>query len=285
MKAGRFEEAVDLMKSRLASDSGPTASMEFMAALSLIKLNRPADALPHIASCIEKLDWSTMTPACHELRKGAPYQLMAETLIKTGNGNKAEDYFKRALALDPHSALVVHDYAYFLHQQNRSLEALQTLQQGMANGINDERIWHLGSFVSNSKPDFIEFAVDWTTEALKFWPENEAIQGLHAEALLKSGQFEKAMPFYERLSQSSNVAAQAALILCQMCLERKLSPVSMDQETRASLEFMGWYKRLVMSQAKAALTKVNANLAALKTVLPSAATTLEKALAEAKAME
>ena len=54
MRAGRFEEVLQVATSKVAMDSGPTASMNFLAALSLMKLTRFEEAIPHLRQCLER---------------------------------------------------------------------------------------------------------------------------------------------------------------------------------------------------------------------------------------
>ncbi|MBI4658801.1 MAG: glycosyltransferase [Verrucomicrobia bacterium] len=283
LKAERFEEVLHIMTSRLATDAGPTASLHFLAAVALMKLNRPAEAVAHLESCLAKRELPTLTPPCHQIFNAGPDHLLAQCLVQTGQTENAELHFKRALEYEPNSAGMLHDYAHFLHRTNRSLEALQVLHGVMAKGINEPHIWHLGSFIANSKPEFVEFAVDWTREALKHFPEHEGIKFLRGEALFKAGQFRDALPFFENSPHVHEPSPRAAVLFCQLAEGQTLTPVPPDQEFMVSKEFVGWYRRLLATQSREALKKINARLDALRIALPTAATMLEQALREADA--
>ena len=145
----------------------------------------------------------------HQIFKAGPHHLLAECFAKTGQNEKAEEAFKRALEIEPDSPGILHDFAHFLHRTDRSLEALQTLHSVMAKGINSEQVWHLGSFIANTKPEFVEFAVDWTGEAIRHFPEHEGIRMLRGEALLKAGRLRDALPFFQQSPHAEDPSAQA----------------------------------------------------------------------------
>ena len=54
-------------------------------------------------------------------------------------------------------------------------------------------------------------------------------------------------------------------------------------ETETSQEFLKWYRRLIEEDAGAVIRALNERLADLRRALPTAASCLEEALAEAKA--
>ncbi len=284
LKAGNLEELLKLMTSRMANDAGPTASMSFLAALALMRLKRAGEAIPHIRGCLAKRDIPALTPACQDILKAGPYHLLAECLATTGQNDEAEKEFKRALELDPRAGGAIHDYARFLHKENRSLEALQILHNAIGLELNEERIWCLGGFIANSKPDFLDFGLDWTGEAIKYFPEHEAVTAFRGEILFKAGQFSEALPFFQHKAHAHKPSAQAATILCQLAMgERARLVVSPDQEANLSRELLAWYRRLLVTNSKEAVLTINARLAQLRETLPTAAALIEQSLAESKA--
>lgn len=280
VKAGRFEELMEVMNSKLAADTGPTASVHFLSALGRMKLNQYEAAIPHLRQCIAKIDVPTLTPPCHELAGAAPFHLIAECLAKAGQLSEAEVNYKTALEREPKSASVIHDYAYLLHQSGRSLEALKLLQSALDRGISEERIWHLGSFISNSKPEFSDFALDWTEEAMKFCPNHRAIQWIRSEVLLKSGRMQEALPLLENSDRRDDPAVRAAIILARLVANAEV-PNTIADESKVSREFVAWYRRLLLSQQKGVVDQINSQLSRLRTILPTAASVIAQAMNEA----
>lgn len=281
VKAGRFEELLELVTGKLAQDSGPTASMHFLAGVGFIKLERPSEAIGELKKAVEKKHVPTLSPPCHELDSAAPHHLLAECLAKQGESVAAEEHYKLSLQIDPKSAGLRHDYAHFLHRQDRSVDALKVLHGAVADGIADERIWHLGSFITNSRPELLEFGVEWTEEAVKFWPEHEAINWLRAEVLFKSGRLAEGSALMQRAGRGAEPSVQAAVILSALVNNESLTPIAPELEAAVSREFVGWYRRLLASGAQKVLAEINQRIAVLREALPSAAGMLEQAISEA----
>lgn len=131
LQAGNLDEIVQVMTSRMANDCGPTACMSFLLALALMRLGRHVEGIPHIRSCLAKRDAATLTSTCRNILKGSPHHLLAECLAATHQNDEAEKEYRRALELDPKSFGTIHDFARFLHRENRSVEALEILQSAI----------------------------------------------------------------------------------------------------------------------------------------------------------
>ncbi|MFP6901001.1 MAG: tetratricopeptide repeat protein, partial [Opitutales bacterium] len=281
LRADRFEEVAEVMTSRLAKDCGPTASLHFLAGAALMKLGRNAEAIPHLKDCLEKRNEPALTPPCQQIFKGGPRQLLAECFAKLEQYEEAEKSFKEALGEDPESLGLLHDYAYFLHQRKQSLEALQILHGVLGKGIDDLRIWHLGSLISNSRPEFVEFALDWTAEAIKFYPEHSGIGLARGEALMKSERLSEAIPYFKMEPHAGEPAAMAAIMLAELVEGNVLPAVPVDQEPSTSREFIAWYRRLLAAKAQKTLASVNSKVEVLRKRLPTAGEMLTQALNEA----
>ena len=285
LRAERFEEVVEVMTSRLANDCGPTASVHFLAGAALMKLGKAAEAIPHFMDCLEKRNEPTLTPPCQQIFKGGPRHLIAECFSKLGQHDEAEGSFKAALAEDPNATGLLHDYAYYLHQRQRSLEALQLLHGVLGKGIDEMRIWHLGSLISNSRPEFVEFALDWTAEAVKFCPDNSGISLARGEALMKSERLSEAVPYFKMEPHAGKPAAMSAIIFAELVAGNPLPAVPVDQEPIISREFIAWYRRLLAAKAQKTLMSVNSKVDVLRERLPTASRMLTQALNEAGPLE
>jgi glycosyltransferase involved in cell wall biosynthesis/tetratricopeptide (TPR) repeat protein len=285
LRADRFEEVVQVMTSRLANDCGPTASLHFLAAAGLMKLDRPAEAIPHLQACLAKRGQPTLTPPCKQVFRGGPRHLLAECFCKTKQVAEAEEAFKEGLKEDPDSVGLLRDYAYFLHKSERSLEAMQVLHQFLGSGVDDEHIWHLGCLISNSRPEFAEFASDWTAEAIKFHPEHPGIVRARGEALLKAGELRESVPFFKKAPHREEPDALAAVVLAELGAGDPVSGVGSANEADVSREFIAWYRRLLATKAQKAVRAINGKLEILAGVLPTASRMLKQALEEAGSPE
>ncbi|MDA1275118.1 MAG: glycosyltransferase [Verrucomicrobia bacterium] len=282
LRAERFDEVVDVMTSRLARDCGPTASIHFLAAAALMKLGRPGEAISQLKDCLVKRSESTLTPPCPQIFKGGPRHLLAECFCKLAQFSDAETEFKEALKESPDSAGILHDFAYFLHQRERSLEALQVLHGVLGKGVDELRIWHLGSLIANCRPEFVEFALDWTAEAIKFCPEHAGIGLARGEALLKSGRLKEAVPYFRKEPHATEASALAAVILAELAEGNPVPSVAAAEEPNVSREFIAWYRRLLATKAQTTLLTINSKVDLLQRVLPTASQMLKQALNEAE---
>jgi hypothetical protein len=133
-------------------------------------------------------------------------------------------------------------------------------------------------------PDFLEFACDWTGEAVSALPEDKTLIAYRAEALLLSQQTKDAHPLWERAVNCARPPqALAALILCS-AVESQPIPPTRDpaEEAATSKAFVGWYQKLISARAEQTIVRVNSRVDALRGSLPTAAKLLDSALAAAK---
>jgi len=98
--------------------------------------------------------------------------------------------------------------------------------------------------------------------------------------LLLSGQLEEAAPLWAHAD--AGVHDIAASIMCATALRQEPRRVPSSLEPSVSREFSSWNQRLVRWGAHGTVASVNENVQALRNTLPTAATALEAALAEAR---
>jgi hypothetical protein len=142
----------------------------------------------------------------------------------------------------------------------------------------------LGGEIALKRAEFLEFACDWTGEAIRSLPEDPVIVTQRAEALLLSQQTAAAKPLWENLCQTErHPQALAALILCAV-VESQSVPLTQNavEEMAASKAFIGWYQRLVETRAQETILRLNSKVDALKESLPTAAGLLASAMEEVK---
>ncbi|HEY5296823.1 MAG TPA: hypothetical protein VIK59_02760, partial [Verrucomicrobiae bacterium] len=142
--------------------------------------------------------------------------------------------------------------------------------------------WRTGGEIALSKPEFLEFARDWTAEAVRYAAEDFRVVAQRAEALMLSGDTAPAMELWERIWNSEREPRiLAALILCEI-LESPTThaPQNEREEAMASREFIGWYRKLLAVKAQQTIAQVNEQTGKLSRALPGAAKSLEATLAE-----
>jgi hypothetical protein len=142
----------------------------------------------------------------------------------------------------------------------------------------------LGAKIALGRPDFLEFARDWTLEAMKHIPGDAEIVSQRAEVLLLSCQTREALDLWQTLwERERQPRFLAALVICElvedaplvnsMAHERELGPVG-----RA---FIDWYRQFLTMRSEDVIAGVNRRLENLRSVMPAVAGMLEAALAEA----
>jgi len=177
------------------------------------------------------------------------------------------------------------DYANFLSGQNRQIEALHQLNQVVEKNSGHVGAWRLGGEIALSRPDFLEFACDWTGEAIRYLPGDTVIIAQRAEALLLSRETAKAVPLWQQACNGARPPkALAAWVLCA-AVESQPAPEirNATEESNVSRAFIEWYQRLIAAGAGETVVRLNSRVDSLKKSLPSAARLLASALAEAGA--
>jgi tetratricopeptide (TPR) repeat protein len=277
----RFADVAQVLQSTLARASGLTASMHLTLGLALLEIKQWAAAAEEFRHCIAKRNLPALTPIDPHVGTAMPHHCLAQAWAGLARWADAEKCFKDALAVDSTSSGVRLDFARYLHQRGRSVEGLQLLHQMLSEHANVLEVWLLGGDIALSAPDFLEFASDWTAEAVKNHPKEECILRQRAQVLMMRGELASAAGEWRKLNLSGRPSDRAGLILCQLGSGADLEPVSASEESSASKEFLAHYRRLLNSTAKTTIATINARLPQLAGTLPGAAGILQAALAEA----
>jgi GT2 family glycosyltransferase/glycosyltransferase involved in cell wall biosynthesis/tetratricopeptide (TPR) repeat protein len=236
-----FAEIVRLLHSPLAQSRPLTASLHFVLGLSYMELKRFDEAEEEFRQCLAKRNEPVLSPIHKDIHTTAPQHCLALCLAQTG----------------------------------KVVEALKILHQIVTERADDAAAWTLGGSLALQHPDFLEFASDWTGEAVKHVPGNVAIMAQRAEALLLSGQAREAANAWQRLPESPQVLA--ALVIC----ETPPSTIPPELEVAVSHEFLRLYRRLINFGATQQTLRINERLDWLQSMLPTAAKFLAAAFAEA----
>ena len=284
MAGNRFDEIVNVLTSPLAATGTMTASLHFAMGLAFLRTKRFKEAESQMRQCLAKRDLPALAPINPEIKKAGPSHCLALCLVELKQYSEAETALNAALADAPQSAVVRFDLARLYADRGRMVEALQVLNALASECPGEPSYWLFGGKIALSKPEYLEFAGDWTGEAEKQHPENAAILAQRAEALMLGRQPALALPLWRRLAEAGAPAPAAAFILCELACTSAVTsfplPLQPALEAAISQEFLKWYQRLILFKAGRILGDVNRSLNRLDSVLPSAAQRLRAALAE-----
>jgi glycosyltransferase involved in cell wall biosynthesis len=281
--AGRFSEIVELWRQPFTQSAGLTASQHFMLGLAQMELKQPAASAEQMRQCLAKRRQPALSSINKEILKAGPRHCLALSLAALGEQAGAEQAFRDALGEDAKSRPVRFDFAKFQFHQGRPLEALKLVNELVAESCQDIQAWQLGGQIALSQPEFLQFAHDWTGEAIKHFPEDSAILLQRAEALTLNQQVALALPLWTKAHFPNSARHLAALTLCEVLAgdcQRHFTP---HAEKLVSQEFLKWYRHLIQCKAHTLVNQVNEKLGDLQAVLPAAVGVLGAAMKQAEA--
>jgi glycosyltransferase involved in cell wall biosynthesis/predicted HAD superfamily hydrolase/Tfp pilus assembly protein PilF len=275
-------EVVEILNSPLARKGGLTASLHFALGLAHFELKQFSEAADQMRQCLAQRKQPVLSPFNTDILTAAPQHCLALSLAKLGDATGAEKAFQAALAEPGGAENVKLDFAKFLAAQNRFVDALNGLHEIIAQNPNQAAAWRLGGDIALARAELLEFACDWTGEAVCALPENFVLAGQHAEALLLTGDTAAALEFWEKIwNRDRSTRALAALILCETVeTPTTHAPDEGADEQAASRAFIEWYQKLIAMRSQALAARVNEQLEKLARALPTAAQMLESALTE-----
>ena len=284
LAAKRFEEIVRVLTSPLAK-SGPdlTASLHFSLGLAHLELKQFSEAADQMRRCLAKRGERSLSPINKDILTAAPHHCLAVCLAKAGETAAAEKAFESGLKELGHVDDLRLGYAKFLAEQKRQVDALHQLNELVTHNARNIAAWRLGGQIALSQPEFLEFARDWTGEAMRHVPEDLTVTAQRAEALMLSEDLAGARPLWEKVwSKEPKPQALAALVLCET-VEGSTThkPEDNKEELAASRAFIEWYRKLLTMRGQKTATRLIEQTKVLNEALPSAAKMLEAAMAEA----
>jgi GT2 family glycosyltransferase/glycosyltransferase involved in cell wall biosynthesis/SAM-dependent methyltransferase/tetratricopeptide (TPR) repeat protein len=284
LSARRFSEIVALWRQPFIQASGLTASQHFMLGLAQMELKQPAAAAEQMRQCLAKRRQPALSPINKEILKTGPHHCLALSLAALKQDAGAEQAFRDALGEDAKSRAVRFDFAKFQFQHGRPIEALKLMNELVAEDCEDIQAWLLGGQIALSQPEFLEFARDWTGEAVKHFPEDCAILLQRAEALTLNQQAALALPLWTRAHFPNSARHLAALTLCEVLAGQCRRQFAPHTEKLVSQEFLNWYRHLIKYKAHSLVNQVNEKLDDLRAILPAAAGVLGAAMKQAEAV-
>lgn len=283
MAAKRFSDIVQLWRNPFANSGGLTAAQHFSLAVALMRLKQPAEAVQQIRQCLAKRDLPSFTPIPPEVHKAGPHHCLALCLIALDDNAAAQQAFDAALAAEPSSRAARYDLARFQAGQGRTGEALKVLQQLAAENPAEARVWEAGGLVALSRPDHLEFAKHWTSEAVKHFPENPALLSQRAEALLLAQDVAQSLSFWRRAQPPASNRRRAAMVVCEVLTGDRQHHFTAAEEPAISAEVAQWYRQCIHMGAHGLIRQLHERMEAVRLSLPTFARILEAAHRQALA--
>ncbi len=280
MAAKRYAEVVQLWQIPFAQAGGLTASQHFGLGLAHIELQQPGEAAEQMRQCVAKRRRAALSPINREILKAGPNHCLALCLTKLGETAAARQAFEAALADEPSARAARLDFARFQAGQGGHIEALKLLNQLAEENPGDAGVWLLGGQIALSRPECLEFARNWTGEAVKNFPQNPGILGQRAEALLLSQEIEQALPLWRHAASSPRQGA--ALLLCELLAGEGRHPFAPAEEPALSREAIYWYRQWIRVGAHSVLHQLHESMEKIRLVLPGFVRTWEAASRQAR---
>jgi tetratricopeptide (TPR) repeat protein len=251
-----------------ARSAGLTASNHFGLGLAYMELQRPAEAAEQMRQCLAKRGQPVLSPVNVEILKAGPHHCLALCLWALGQNEAAAQAFAAALAGEPSSLRAGMDFARFQFGQGRPLDALKQLNSLAAGNPGEAAVWELGGQIALSRPEFLEFARDWTGEAVKHFPEHPGLLAQRAEALLLTQDAAGALPLWRGASLPGSSRQMAAVVLCELLTggcDRQFPP---DEEASVSRELVRWYRQLIAAGAHSSVRQLHERMEQARQVAP-----------------
>jgi tetratricopeptide (TPR) repeat protein len=270
-----------VLRSPLAKSDGLTATLHWLLGLACIELKNFAEGAEHMRRCLAKRDKPVLSPINKNILKAGPHHCLALCLAALKQTEAADKMFRDAVNADPKSKSVSFDYVRFLAGNGREVDALKQLHELTMTDPSDATLWLFGGQVALSQPALLEFACDWTGEAVNIFPAHTGLAEQRAQALLLSGRIEEAFPLWRQLAAGPNPSHRAALLICEARLNLAMQSPPPELAGRLNQEFLSWYRRLLGANAKKVVSVLNQRMDLLRPVVPGAVRVLEAAMAEA----
>ncbi|HLH52263.1 MAG TPA: glycosyltransferase [Verrucomicrobiae bacterium] len=283
-KRRAHDEIVSVLTSPLAKAGGLSASLHFALGLASFELQKYEQAAEQMRQCLAKRRQQALSPINTDILTAAPAHCLAMSLAKSGDFAAAEKMFQAGMKETGRVEDLMLDYARFLEERNRPVEAFNLLHQWVTQNSACVKAWRIGGRIALSRPDFLEFACDWTAEAIRHLPKDAEIMAQRAEALLLTRHIAQAAELWQAVAKETlQPRAEAAWLICELVQDRPLGSFEPEQQFGSiSREFIAWYQRCLVMGGQEIVGCLNGRINALRCVLPAAADMLEAALSEAE---
>jgi O-antigen biosynthesis protein len=280
--AKRFSDIVQLWQVPFAKQGGLTASQHFSLGLAHIQLQQPAEAAEHMRQCTALRERPALSPINPEILKAGPHHCLGLCLIALKDAAGAQRAFEAALAADASSRPVRFDLARFHAAQGRTDEALKMLRQLAVESPGEARVWELGGQIALNRPEHLEFARDWTGEAVKNFPEDQGLLGQRAEALLLNQEVAQALPLWRRAQAPGSPRQRAAVVLCELLTGDRQHHFTAAEEPAMSQEVLQWYRQCIRMGAHSLIHQLHERMETIRLTLPAFVRVCEAAHRQAR---
>jgi glycosyltransferase involved in cell wall biosynthesis/Tfp pilus assembly protein PilF len=283
MTAKNFQEIVNVWQMPFAKSSNMAASHHFSLGLAYMELKQPGPAAEQMRLCLTKRDLPTFSPRNPEVLKAGPAHCLALCLASLNQLDAAAEFFQVAIAIEPKARAPRFDYARFLAERGRAVEALKWLNELITENTGDIDAWRFGGQIALSKPEFRAFACDWTGEAIKHFRHEPGIILQRAEALFLAERMPQALPLWRDPRLPKHPRSDAARVLCELLVGGCQIEVPKEEEATISQEALKWYRRLIAVGAVGTVHALHEKIEVMRGIMPSFVAVWETATRRAAA--
>lgn len=274
------QEVINLFNDRAVAPKARTASQHFIMGLAHSALKNWEPCVTHLQQCLNLRNQPALTPVHHDIRSATPAHCLAHALRKLGRKAEARKAYEQAVHDDPLNEAARVEFAAFQAEEGQIIPALTLLHEGIQQNPQQAKVWEAGGALSLRQRDTLEFALDWSSEALKHLPEHPNLQRQRAETLLLNGHVHEALPLWSEVSRSNDAASSSGLILCRLFAGEPLSPLAPDREVAVSQEVIRRYRQSVELGLDGWVHALHQRVGTLRQTLPSAARLIDQVVAE-----
>jgi glycosyltransferase involved in cell wall biosynthesis/Tfp pilus assembly protein PilF len=282
MAARRFSEVAGLWEVPFAKNGGMTASQHFCLGAAFMELKKPAEAAAQMRQCIAKRLIPALSPINPATLKAAPHHCLALCCIALNDVEGARRAFDAALAAEPSSRPARFDLARFHAAQGQTAEALKLARQLATENPAEARVWELGGQIALTRPGHMEFARDWTADAVKNFPDDLNLLRQRAEALMLHCDAAQALPLWRRAQASASARQRAALVLCELLTGDRQHHFNAAEEPALSRQAVEWYRHCIRMGAHAFIHQLHQRMETIRLALPAFVRALEAAHRQAR---
>ena len=274
------QEVINLFNDRAVAPKARTASQHFIIGLAHSALKNWEPCVTHLQQCLNLRNQPALTPIHQDIRSATPAHCLAHALRKLGRKAEAKTAFEQALQDDPLNEAARVEFAAFQAEEGQIVPALTLLNAGIQQNPKQAKIWEAGGALSLRQRDTLEFALDWSNEALKHLPNHPTLQRQRAETLLLNGHVHEALPLWSEVSGSNDAANSSGLILCRLFAGESQSPLAPDREVAVSQDVIRRYRQSVELGLDGWVHALHQRVDTLRQTLPSAARLIDQVVAE-----
>jgi glycosyltransferase involved in cell wall biosynthesis len=280
MTLKRFDDVLTLFNERAIQLRQRTASHWFMLGLAQSALQRWEGCVESLRQCLTLRNQQALTPIHADIRKALPAHCLAHALRKLDRKQEAADAYGQALQDEPGCEAARVEFATFAAEEGQVVPALTVLHAGVQHDPRQARVWEVGGKIALRQRPTLEFALDWTGEAVKHFPDLPILRRLRAEALMLHGSASEALPLWGGTPSGQDPEADCGLLVCQLFAGHPVTGPSPDRERALSQELIRRYRHAVELGLDDWVRTLHERLDRLGTALPTAARLIRQVVAE-----